>query len=169
MKPFLIGTKNHFLPQPLPFSYYHSIISLGKPYGFYTSHGLECIGYSFADVAHFCIFERCLDSNPECCRSKQMSYQLSHPSPYQYYYYFLPDYESGIRKSLSIYLPYIHVRISWPAQISILCFICNLSILFHFKHPYYYYSHLNSCSKSLPPPQYCITTRILSNPPSSPK
>jgi hypothetical protein len=65
-----------------------------------------------AYVTHFCIFERCLDSNPECCRSKQASYQLSHPSPYQYYYYFLPDFESGIRKSLSIYLPYIHVRIS---------------------------------------------------------
>ncbi len=30
----------------------------------------------------FCIFERCLDSNPESCRSKQARYQLSHPSPY---------------------------------------------------------------------------------------
>jgi hypothetical protein len=29
----------------------------------------------------FCIFERCLDSNPESCRSKQVRYQLSHPSP----------------------------------------------------------------------------------------
>ncbi len=29
----------------------------------------------------FCIFERCLDSNPESCRSKQARYQLSHPSP----------------------------------------------------------------------------------------
>ncbi len=30
----------------------------------------------------FCIFEKCLDSNPERCRSKQVRYQLSsHPSP----------------------------------------------------------------------------------------
>ncbi len=28
----------------------------------------------------FCIFERCLDSNPETCRSKQRRYQLRHPS-----------------------------------------------------------------------------------------
>jgi hypothetical protein len=27
----------------------------------------------------FCIFERCLDSNPESCRSKQARYQFSHP------------------------------------------------------------------------------------------
>ncbi len=27
------------------------------------------------------IFERCLDSNPESCRSKQARYQLSHSSP----------------------------------------------------------------------------------------
>jgi hypothetical protein len=30
----------------------------------------------------FCIFERCLDSNPDSCRSKQVCYQLIHPSPY---------------------------------------------------------------------------------------
>jgi hypothetical protein len=30
----------------------------------------------------FCIFERCLDSNPESCRSKQARYLLSHPSPF---------------------------------------------------------------------------------------
>jgi hypothetical protein len=29
----------------------------------------------------FCIFERCLDSNPESCRSKQARHQLSNPSP----------------------------------------------------------------------------------------
>ncbi len=29
----------------------------------------------------FCIFERCLDSNPESCCSNQARYQLSHPSP----------------------------------------------------------------------------------------
>ncbi len=33
----------------------------------------------FAYVAHFCISERCLDSNLECCRSKQARYQLSPP------------------------------------------------------------------------------------------
>ncbi len=31
----------------------------------------------------FCMFERCRDSNPESCRSKQARYQLSHPSPLQ--------------------------------------------------------------------------------------
>jgi hypothetical protein len=32
----------------------------------------------------FCIFERCLDSNPESCRSKQACfYQPSYPSPYE--------------------------------------------------------------------------------------
>ncbi len=30
----------------------------------------------------FCIFERCLDSNAERCRSRQARYQLSHPSPW---------------------------------------------------------------------------------------
>ncbi len=30
----------------------------------------------------FCIFERCLDTNLESCRSKQARYQLSHPSPW---------------------------------------------------------------------------------------
>jgi hypothetical protein len=28
----------------------------------------------------FCIFERCLDSNPESCRSKQARYELSNPA-----------------------------------------------------------------------------------------
>jgi hypothetical protein len=47
---------------------------------------LECVGHSFAYVTHFVhIFERCLDSNPESCLSKQALYHiyhLSHPSPY---------------------------------------------------------------------------------------
>ncbi len=30
----------------------------------------------------FCMFERCLDSNPESCRSKHACYQLSQPFPY---------------------------------------------------------------------------------------
>ncbi len=29
----------------------------------------------------FCMFDRCMDSNPENCRSKQARYQLGHPSP----------------------------------------------------------------------------------------
>ncbi len=29
------------------------------------------------------IFEGCLDSNPECCRSKLARYRLSHPSPWR--------------------------------------------------------------------------------------
>jgi hypothetical protein len=32
----------------------------------------------------FRYFERCLDSNPESCRSKQARYQFSHPSPIGY-------------------------------------------------------------------------------------
>jgi hypothetical protein len=38
--------------------------------------------HSFAFVVHSCIIVRCLDSNPESCRSKLASYQLTHPSPY---------------------------------------------------------------------------------------
>ncbi len=30
----------------------------------------------------FMIFERCLNSNSECCRSMRAPYKLSHPSPY---------------------------------------------------------------------------------------
>ena len=30
----------------------------------------------------FCIFDLCLDSNPDSCHNKQASYQLSHPSHY---------------------------------------------------------------------------------------
>jgi hypothetical protein len=33
----------------------------------------------------FMIFEGCLDSNPECCRSKLARYRLSHPSPFMFY------------------------------------------------------------------------------------
>ncbi len=40
--------------------------------------GLECIGHSCTYVANFCIFESCLASNPESCRSKQARYQLDH-------------------------------------------------------------------------------------------
>ncbi len=29
--------------------------------------GLVCVDHCFAYVARFCIFERCLNSNPECC------------------------------------------------------------------------------------------------------
>jgi hypothetical protein len=36
---------------------------------------------SFDQKLKFCIFERCLDSNPESCLSRQARYQLSHPSP----------------------------------------------------------------------------------------
>jgi|688.fasta_scaffold308345_1 hypothetical protein len=49
---------------------------------FYFFGGIDCVGHSFACVAHFVSFERCLDSNPDSCRSKQASYQLSHPSPF---------------------------------------------------------------------------------------
>jgi hypothetical protein len=44
--------------------------------------GLECVGWPlFCLCCLFCIFERCLDSNPESCRSKQVHYQLSHQIP----------------------------------------------------------------------------------------
>jgi len=32
----------------------------------------------------FCIFERCMNSNPERLRGKQTRYQLNHPSPFYY-------------------------------------------------------------------------------------
>ncbi len=37
---------------------------------------LECVGHA---CRPFCIFERCLDSNPESCHRKQARYQISHP------------------------------------------------------------------------------------------
>ncbi len=46
---------------------------------YFFGDGLECVGHSLAYVAHF---ERCLESNPESCRSKQARYQFRHPSPF---------------------------------------------------------------------------------------
>ncbi len=44
-------------------------------------HGVTwCICHFFAHVAHFTIFEICLDSNPEMHRSEQARYWFSHPS-----------------------------------------------------------------------------------------
>ncbi len=44
--------------------------------------GPEYVGHSLAYVSHFFIFlQRCLNSNPESCRSKQARYQISQPSP----------------------------------------------------------------------------------------
>jgi hypothetical protein len=37
--------------------------------------------YIFCLCRPFCIFDRCLESNPESCCSKQARYQLSHQSP----------------------------------------------------------------------------------------
>ncbi len=48
---------------------------------FYIFFGrLDCVGHSFASVAHFVFFWEILDSNPESCRSKHVCYQLSHLS-----------------------------------------------------------------------------------------
>jgi hypothetical protein len=44
---------------------------------------LECVGHSFAYVAHFVVFR---DSNPESCRSKQARDQLSHLFPKNEYF-----------------------------------------------------------------------------------
>ncbi len=38
--------------------------------------GLQCIGHSLL-MSPFCIFERCLDSNPESCRSYDILYAYS--------------------------------------------------------------------------------------------
>ncbi len=44
----------------------------------YFFGGLECVGHSFAYVAHFVFFVRWLDSNSErCYRSKLARYQLT--------------------------------------------------------------------------------------------
>ncbi len=53
----------------------------------------------------FCTFERCLDSNPECCRSKQARYQLSHPSPLVTIATHLPY--------LATHLPYLVTHLPW--------------------------------------------------------
>jgi hypothetical protein len=44
--------------------------------------GLECWPL-LCFCRPFCIFGKCLNSNPESCRSKQVPYQLSHPSSCQ--------------------------------------------------------------------------------------
>ncbi len=51
---------------------YHAIL-YGNPFFWYI------FSHFFAYVAHF-VFERCLDSNPESCRSNQTRYQLSNPN-----------------------------------------------------------------------------------------
>ncbi len=45
-------------------------------YFLYFFGGLQCVCHSFC----LC-FERCINSNPESCRSKQACYQLNHSSP----------------------------------------------------------------------------------------
>ncbi len=47
---------------------------LWKYFYYFFGSGLESVGHSFGLCHPFCIFERCLDSNPESC------YQLSQPS-----------------------------------------------------------------------------------------
>ncbi len=63
-----------------------SRLETGKPLTFFTVYAfgrLECAGHSFLLLCRpFGIFERCLDSNPEGCRSKQVRYQLSQSSFY---------------------------------------------------------------------------------------
>jgi hypothetical protein len=50
-------------------------------YGGGGGGGLEFVGHALL-CCPFCIFERCLDSNPESCLSHTSPY-LSHPSPFQ--------------------------------------------------------------------------------------
>jgi hypothetical protein len=45
----------------------------------YFIGGLECVGHSFAYVAHFVFFEGCLNLKSECCPIKRARYQLTHP------------------------------------------------------------------------------------------
>ncbi len=48
---------------------------------FFFFCGLDCVGHSFAYVAHFDFWEMSVYSNPESCRSNQPRFQLSHPWP----------------------------------------------------------------------------------------
>ncbi len=101
MKSFMMHTrlyvcKAHFhrhILQPLWPGFSFCIYFLG---------GLECFEHSFAFVTHFCIFERCLYPNPECCRRKQARYQFSHPSS-------LLSYPSAI---LNSHLPILATHLS---------------------------------------------------------
>jgi hypothetical protein len=52
---------------------HHSVYVCFTVYTIYFG-GLECVGHSFAYVAHFMIFEGCLDSNSESCRSRRAPY-----------------------------------------------------------------------------------------------
>ncbi len=55
------------------------VMSLNYSVFVYFCGWLECWPHLWL-CRPFCIFERCLDSNTESCRSKQVRYHLSHPS-----------------------------------------------------------------------------------------
>ncbi len=74
--------------------------------------GGECVVHFFANLAHFISFERCLDSNPEGCRSKQARNQLCHPSPLL----------SGPSPSLSQPSPNLATHLNYQKQ----CFVWTM-------------------------------------------
>jgi hypothetical protein len=78
--------------------------------------GLKCVDHSFNYVAHFCIFERCLNSHPVCFNSKQARYQLSHPSPYLATY--LPNFATQL---LDLATHLSHLAIHLPVRICSYC------------------------------------------------
>jgi hypothetical protein len=71
---FLLIKKNH-----LNFCYLFSSRKVFFVYRIFLAGQIECVLLCLCRP--FCIFERCLDWNPESCRSKQARCQLSHPSP----------------------------------------------------------------------------------------
>ncbi len=73
--------------------------------------------YYFAYVGH-CIFERCLNSNPDSCRSKQARYQLSHPSPYLLRHYFstFTAMLSFRRPSFDHYARFLSILVLWVSS-----------------------------------------------------
>jgi hypothetical protein len=74
-EPFLegwVGVRAEFHPHPAQHCIHFFV---------YFLVGYSVLATPFLYVAHFCIFDSCLDSN----RSKQARYKLSHPSPTHLY------------------------------------------------------------------------------------
>ncbi len=78
-----VGSGNYGLhtPPPPPTKRLYAFFRTTSTIFLYFFGGLECVGHSFAYVAHFYFWEMS-SSNPESYRSKQARYQFRHPSPY---------------------------------------------------------------------------------------
>ncbi len=76
---------------------------------------LLCVGPRIEQWTYLC--ERCLDSNPESCRSKQARYLLSHPSPWANLATHLPtNLATHIPTNLATHLITLHRYNFWEPK-----------------------------------------------------